>query len=106
MEALNALFHLVDSWGVLSSLKAPTIHFWVSLYADNLIIFITPIEHDLCCVPAILEAFTEASGLCSNILKSQFTPIQCTLLFRSPVSWDRNHLSSQLILKLALLHCP
>jgi hypothetical protein len=63
---------------VLSFLRAPTIWFRLSLYADELIIFVMPIAQDLCCVRAILDAFAEASGLCTNISKSQFTSIQCS----------------------------
>jgi hypothetical protein len=78
MEALNALFRLADAWGILSSHHAPVIRYRLSLYADDLVIFVIPTEQDQCCVRAVLQAFAEASGLCSNISKSQFTPIQCT----------------------------
>jgi hypothetical protein len=37
-----------------------------------------PTEQDLQCVRAILDTFPGTSGLCSNITKSQFTPIRCT----------------------------
>jgi hypothetical protein len=75
MEALNALFRLADSWGILLSLHAPVIRYRLSLYADDSVI---PTEQDLCCARAVLQAFAEASGLCSNISKSQFAPIPCT----------------------------
>jgi hypothetical protein len=78
METLNALFRLIDSWGILSSFHAPVTRYRLSLYADDLVIFVIPTEQDLCCVQPILQAFSEATGLCSNISKSQFTPIQYT----------------------------
>jgi hypothetical protein len=71
MEDLNALFRLTDSWGVLTSLRAPAIRYRLSLY----VIFIMPSVWDLCYVRAMLETFAGASGLCSNISKSQFTLI-------------------------------
>jgi hypothetical protein len=74
MKAPNALFWLADSWGV----HAPAIWYRLSLYADDLVIFVTPSEQDMCCVRAMLQAFAEASRICSNIPKSQFTPIQYT----------------------------
>jgi hypothetical protein len=56
----------------------PAFSVWLSLYADDLIIFIVPTEQELQCVRAILDTFASASSLCSNIAKSQLTPIQCT----------------------------
>jgi hypothetical protein len=79
IEALNSLFQLADSWGVLISLRAPAIRYRLSLYADDLVIFVTPSEQDLYCVRAMLQAFAKSFGLCSNISKSQVTPIQCTV---------------------------
>jgi hypothetical protein len=78
MEALNALFWLADSRGVLTSLRAPAIRYHLSLCTDDLVIFIMPSDRDLCYVWVVLQTFAEASGLCSNISKSLFTPIQCT----------------------------
>jgi hypothetical protein len=78
MEALNALFRQVDSWGALTSLLAPAIRYRLSLYAHDLVIFITPTVQDLCCIRAVLDRFAKASRLCSSISKSQFTLIQCS----------------------------
>jgi hypothetical protein len=33
---------------------------------------------DLCCIRVVLDTFAKATGLCSNISKSQFSPISCT----------------------------
>jgi hypothetical protein len=46
MEVLNALFRLVNTRGVLSSLQAPAIRFWLSVYADDLIIFLMTTTHE------------------------------------------------------------
>jgi hypothetical protein len=94
MEALNVLFRLVDSWGILLSLRAWAIRYRLSLYADDLVIFVIPAEQDLRCIQAILQVFGQASGLCSNISKSQFTPIQST---EELIQMVQLHLSCQLI---------
>jgi hypothetical protein len=94
MEALNTLFQLADSWGVLASLRTPAIRHRLSLYANNLAIFVSPSEQDLCCVRAVLQAFAEASGLCSNISKNKFTSIQCT---KELIQLVQLHLLCQLV---------
>jgi hypothetical protein len=75
MEALNALFHLTGSTGVLSSLRAPSIRHRVSLYVDDLVVFIDSTELDLTVVRAIMDMFTDGSGLRTNVSKCQITTI-------------------------------
>jgi hypothetical protein len=78
MEALNAMFHAANSFGLFTLLGIPSIKYWASLYADDLVIFVCPQQHDVSLVRDILEMFVEASGLHTNIAKCQFTPIYCT----------------------------
>jgi hypothetical protein len=78
MEALNAFFHLADSRSLLQPLRVPSFSHWLSLYADDLVTFIKPMEHDLRLVQAILSAFAGAFGLHMNTNKCQFILIQCT----------------------------
>jgi hypothetical protein len=79
METMHALFRQADAWGILSSLRASAIRQCLSLYAtDDLVIFVAPTIHDLCCIRVVLGTFAKANGLCSNISKSQFTSISCT----------------------------
>jgi hypothetical protein len=49
----------------------------VSLYADDVIIFLHPKESDIQIVLKILEIFGEALGLKTNIQKSNVYPIRC-----------------------------
>jgi ketosteroid isomerase-like protein len=78
MEALNDLFRFPDSSGTLSPLRARAIKHRVSLYADDLVVFVAPVHQDIHLVRAILEAFVGASGLHTNIHKCQITPIRCS----------------------------
>lgn len=52
--------------------------FTVSLYADDAGIFIGPDPQDMRVVCKILCAFGDASGLWTNLAKSEAFPIQCT----------------------------
>jgi hypothetical protein len=50
----------------------------VSLYADDLVIFIAPTKQDFRLTAVILEIFVSASGLRTNVNKCEITPIQCS----------------------------
>jgi hypothetical protein len=81
MEALNAIFSLANSslagFSRLASLWSPTIRHRVSLYADDLVVFLSTVERDIILVRAILEIFACYSGLRTNVSKCQLTPIRC-----------------------------
>jgi hypothetical protein len=76
MKMLNALFQCAGARALFASLRSSTIQHRVSLYTDDLILFIVPIKHDIRLVCAIMEVFTSTSSLHTNISKCQFTPIQ------------------------------
>jgi hypothetical protein len=48
------------------------------LYADDLVIFIVPVEQDLLLLRSILDIFAGASGLHTNLAKCMIMPIQCS----------------------------
>lgn len=50
----------------------------VSLYADDLVLFVAPFEHDLLVIRAVLTVFGLSSGLFSNLDKSVATPMHCS----------------------------
>jgi len=78
MEALNALFALADSRHLLRSLH-PKITDRAFLYADDVVIFLTPDQQDLTLTRGIPEIFAGASGLKTNAGKCMVSPIQCNL---------------------------
>jgi hypothetical protein len=76
MEVLNRLLEWVEQQGFLSpivGLRGSR----VSLYADDLVVFVVPFECDLLTVKAVLSIFGLASGLFSNLEKSVATPMHC-----------------------------
>jgi hypothetical protein len=46
--------------GILTSLRALAIRNRLSLYVDDLVIFIVPTVQDLCCIRAVLDTFSRA----------------------------------------------
>ncbi|WVZ82473.1 hypothetical protein U9M48_029730 [Paspalum notatum var. saurae] len=78
MEVLNALFAEADRSGMLAPLPGDVIKYRASIYADDLVIFLTPTATDFSCVRRILELFAGASGLATNLDKCVMTPIRCS----------------------------
>jgi hypothetical protein len=77
MEPLHRLFSKAQSLGLLDRLSLGCDTFRVSLYVDDIVIFIQPIEHDLKITTDILNTFAQVSGLVTNITKIACFPIQC-----------------------------
>jgi hypothetical protein len=49
----------------------------MSLFADDAVVFIKPSADDLQVTNVILDLFADASGLATNMQKTQLFPIQC-----------------------------
>lgn len=78
MEVLNSLIREADRRAALTPLPGRAISHHASLYAEDLVILVTPTTNDLNCVQQILHYFAGASGLVTNIDKCVATPIRCT----------------------------
>jgi hypothetical protein len=50
----------------------------MSLYADDLVIFLLPKPEDFTCLRAVLDLFAGASGLITNLDKCLISPIRCS----------------------------
>jgi hypothetical protein len=49
----------------------------MSLYVDDIAVFSNPTSHGIQATTYILQLFAEASGLSTNMDKTEFYPIQC-----------------------------
>jgi hypothetical protein len=78
MEALNTMFRLANTQSMFTSLQSRYIRHQVSLYVDNMEIFLVLTERDITLARTILDIFAASSGLHTNVSKCQYTPIQCT----------------------------
>jgi hypothetical protein len=70
MDVLNTLFAKAGNEGLLQPLSRCMAGQRVSLYADDVALFIKLIEEELQITRNILKVFGEASGLQTNIHKS------------------------------------
>jgi hypothetical protein len=77
MDVLRSLFKLAENRGLLHDLDDANVRCRLSIYADDVVLFVRPLEEDLKCVRLILDCFGAASGLESNMHKSCVIPIGC-----------------------------
>jgi hypothetical protein len=78
MEVVNCMISAADSRGVLQPLPSPLIRNRASLYANDLVIFLSPSAANLRCPRAILSLFGDASGLITNMEKCSIPLIHCS----------------------------
>jgi hypothetical protein len=77
MECFSAMVKLANSRGLLTPLRPRSIKQLVSLYADDVAIFLSPIVLDLVMIKEILELFSRATGLATDLNKSKAFLIRC-----------------------------
>ena len=75
MDVLNSLFMKAEAEGLLLPLHSTGQR--LSLYADDVALFIRSEEDDLQITKNLLQVFEEASGLRTNLQKSCVIPIHC-----------------------------
>jgi hypothetical protein len=63
---------------VFKQLGAQSLPHRAYLYADGIILFVSPTTSDLCLVTGILKLFEGASGLSCNTAKCQLAPVRCS----------------------------
>ena len=73
------MFDVALERGTLSPLASRGLTQRVSMFADDVMIFLKPEVEDLTTCVALLRLFGEASGLRVNLQKSAALPIQCNL---------------------------
>jgi hypothetical protein len=63
--------------GLFSSLHRCCDTFSVSLYVDDVVVFIKPRKQELKVIVEILKIFAGSTGLATNMTKTECFPIQC-----------------------------
>jgi hypothetical protein len=86
MDVLNTLFVKAGADGLLQPLSQRVSGQRLSLYADDVVLFIKPVAEELHVTKEILNAFGLASGLQTNLHESNIFPIHCEDTFLSAVS--------------------
>jgi hypothetical protein len=81
MEVLNGLVNCADRNGFLAPLPSKVAGTRVSLYADDVALFLSPGRQDVAVLKEIIAVFADATGLSTNLDKCVATPN--SLLLRS-----------------------
>jgi hypothetical protein len=76
MECFSALVTTAEARGLFLPLGISAIKHCISLYADDVVIFVSPVETYLILIKAILDLFFRATSLVANFVKSQAFPIR------------------------------
>jgi len=77
MDVLNQMFTRAAEVGLLQPLSRRPIQHRISLYADDVAIFLQPNAADINLSLQLLDLFGDASGLRTNVQKSNVLPIHC-----------------------------
>lgn len=77
MEVLNSIVHFATQEHLLQPIAYPQAIHRISVYADDVVLFLWPLRSDLSLVTCLLDIFGQSTGLRTNIAKSSVTPIQC-----------------------------
>lgn len=77
-DTLNLIVTKAAEASLLQPSLSRSIQHRLSLYADDIVLFLRPIVSDIDLTVNILRIFGEASGLKTNVQKSSVVPIQCS----------------------------
>jgi hypothetical protein len=77
MDVLNSLVIKASEQGLLQPLMGGGRGQRISVYADDVVLFLQPQPTELSLVRDILKVFGEATGLVTNFSKCSFMPITC-----------------------------
>lgn len=88
MDVLRRIFDTATKEGHLTPLKGQQARLRLSLYADDVMIFTSPIKIDINCIMQIMKAFGDATGLRINMAKSSVATIRCTCIDMDEVLSD------------------
>lgn len=77
IDPLQVILRRAEECDLLQPVGARSVRCRISLYADDAGIFANPIKEEIDSISAILHLFGEASGLITNVSKSEAFPIRC-----------------------------
>ena len=78
MDVLNWMVTRASKAGLLQHLSRRPIQHRISLYADDVALFLRPAAEDISLTLSMLQLFGDVSELRTNVHKSSVMPIQCS----------------------------
>ena len=77
MDVLSLMVSMAATSGLLQPLSSRALQHRISLYADDVVLFLCPEANDISITMDILSLLVKASGLKTNVQKSSAFPIRC-----------------------------
>ncbi|KAL6641391.1 hypothetical protein ACP70R_019572 [Stipagrostis hirtigluma subsp. patula] len=77
MEPLSKMLQLAQQRQILEHMPESKVKFRTSIYADDAAVFIRPTPSDITVLTATLDVFARATGLRTNMEKTEFFPLNC-----------------------------
>ena len=77
VDVLGHMILKAENEGLLQPLSRRNLHHRISIYADDVVMFLHPEAGDIAVTLDILNLFGEATGLKTNLQKSNVLPIRC-----------------------------
>jgi hypothetical protein len=77
MDVLGFMIKKAEEENLLQPLARRALQHRISIYADDVIIFLRPLTHDIDTMLELLQIFESASGLKTNMQKSSVLLVQC-----------------------------
>ena len=78
MDSLARLIEAVSRAQVLPAIGTVPMPHRISMYADDIMLFINPSRNEMHAAITLLDLFQSVAGLWANWAKSEATPIACT----------------------------
>jgi hypothetical protein len=77
IDLLTQILEIATRRGILHKPRGRGAILRMSLYADDVAIFVAPVKQDIQNLALILQGFGVVTALCTNFLKSSMVPILC-----------------------------
>jgi hypothetical protein len=77
MDVLGFMIKKAEEENLLQPLAIRALQHRISIYVDDVIIFLRPLTHDIDTMLELLQIFESASGLKTNMQKSSVLLVQC-----------------------------
>jgi hypothetical protein len=77
IDPLQRILSKATLHGILSPIRSRITRCRISLYADDAGIFVNPLKEELQAISSILNCFGQASGLITNMTKTEVFPVRC-----------------------------
>ena len=77
MDVLGQMISKAANEGLLQPLSTRLLQHRISLYTDDVVLFLRPEANDIAIIMDLINLFGDASGLRTNLQKSNVLPIRC-----------------------------